>query len=115
MIPAQGLRNAVIGATLLLIALIVGWMLSSRISGIRVLACIAVTLPLWVLLPSLRGGNRRRYAAMTLCLVPYLVIALTELIANPSSRAWSSAVLLLSFTLFILLIAFLRVTRPRLD
>jgi uncharacterized membrane protein len=49
---------------------------------------------------------------MTLCLAPYLVIALTELVANPASRFWSTATLVLSFTLFLLLIAFLRVTRP---
>ena len=48
---------------------------------------------------------------MTLCVVPYLVGALTELIANPAARVWASMALLVAFTLFVLLIVFLRLTR----
>lgn len=48
---------------------------------------------------------------MTLCVVPYMVGALTELIANPAARVWASTALLVAFTLFVLLIVFLRLTR----
>jgi uncharacterized membrane protein len=112
MIARDVIRNAVLGATVVLIVVIACWILSTGLSWARALAAILLTLPLWILLPALVRGNRRRYAAMTLCLAPYLVIALTELVANPASRFWSTATLVLSFTLFLLLIAFLRVTRP---
>jgi uncharacterized membrane protein len=48
---------------------------------------------------------------MTLCVVPYMVGALTELIANPAARVWASSALLVAFSLFVLLIVFLRLTR----
>jgi uncharacterized membrane protein len=115
MTARDGIRNAVLGATVFLIIVIACWILSTGLSWARALAAILLTLPLWILLPALVRGDRRRYAAMTLCLAPYLVIALTELVANPASRFWSTATLLLSFALFLLLIAFLRVTRPTLD
>jgi uncharacterized membrane protein len=64
-----------------------------------------------LLLPSLQRGDRRRYAVMTLCIIPYLVVALTELIANPGARIWAGSVMSLTFALFVASIAYLRVSR----
>jgi hypothetical protein len=56
-------------------------------------------------------GNRRSFAATTLCLLPYLVIALTETIANPAGRARASLGLALVLWQFVALSAYLRATR----
>lgn len=71
---------------------------------------LAVT-PLCAFVPFLARRHRRSYAALTLCLVLYLTLALMELIANPAARIWASLTLLTSFVLFVLLIVYLRVTR----
>lgn len=106
------LRNAVLGATALLIAAVSAWILLPVPSWPRVLWAAIVTLPLWIFAPALRRGERRKYAALTLCVVLYLVLALMELIANPAARLLASVMLLLAFALFVLAIAYLRVSRP---
>ena len=77
----------------------------------RVGIAIAVTLPLVAFLPAIVRDRRRGYAALTLCLVPYLVGALTELVANPGARTWAAITLLLAFALFVMAIVYLRLTR----
>lgn len=105
------IRNAVLGATTLLIVAVSTWILVPTPSWPRILWAALVTLPLWIFAPALRRGDRRKFAALTLCVVPYLVLALMELIANPSARVLASVMLLLAFALFVLAIAYLRVTR----
>lgn len=112
---AARVRVAVLGATALLILAVLAWILTPTVSLGRLASAVIVTLPLWIFIPALHRGERRKYAAMTLCVVPYLALALTELVANPAARALASAILLLAFALFGLLIVFLRVTRPRSD
>lgn len=96
----------------MLIGLLAAWIAVGGLSTPRLLFAAGATLPLWLLLPALTRGHRRSYAAMSLCVVPYLVVALTELVANPAARPWASVMLSLSFTLFVLLVAYLRLTRP---
>ena len=108
---ARRVRACVIGAAVLLIALVAAWILARGPSTTRLLLAIGATLPLWISLPALARGHRRTCAAMSLCVIPYLVVGLTELIANPSSRTRASLVLFVSFALFVLTIAYLRVTR----
>lgn len=110
---AARVRVAVLGATALLILAVLAWILTPTVSLGRLASAVIVTLPLWIFIPALHRGERRKYAAMTLCVVPYLALALTELVANPAARALASAILLLAFALFGLLIVFLRVTRPQ--
>ena len=108
-------RVAVLAATALLILAVLAWILIPTVSLWRLASAVLVTLPLWIFIPALHRGERRKYAAMTLCVVPYLVLALTELVANPAARILASAILLLAFALFALLIVFLRVTRPQYE
>lgn len=68
-------------------------------------------VPLLVLLAALVRKRRRAFAAGTLCLIPYLVLALTELIANPAARVWAAGTLILAFAAFVACIAYLRVSR----
>jgi len=109
--PAMRLRAAVLAAISTLCALILAWAFSAARLWIGIALGIAAALPLVAFVPTLRRGARRGYAALTLCLVPYLAAALTELVANPAARVWASAMLLLSFGSFVLSIAFLRATR----
>ena len=97
--------------TTLLVAIVIAWIIEPAVSILRIGTAAVVTLPLWAWAPALWRGSRKSFAAMTLCVVPYLVGALTELIANPAARVWASTALLVAFTLFVLLIVFLRLTR----
>jgi len=97
--------------TTLLVAIVIAWIIEPAVSILRIGTAAVVTLPLWAWTPALWRGSRKSFAAMTLCVVPYLVGALTELIANPAARVWASTALLVAFTLFVLLIVFLRLTR----
>lgn len=109
------LRAAILGVTSGLALVTAASILSRNLSSMRVFAALAAALPLCAFLPFLVRKQRRAYAALTLCLVVYLTFALMELVANPAARAWASVSLLLSFVLFVMLIAYLRVTRGRVD
>ena len=110
-LAARRIQIAVLIATIAVTALLAAWIISPEASLGRVMGASVATLPLWIFIPALSRKQRRAYAAMTLCVVPYLVAALTELIANPGARIWASTMLVLTFGLFVLLIAVLRVTR----
>jgi uncharacterized membrane protein len=107
-------RNLVLlGTTALLIA--IWWrVLSAGMSVGKMGWAIACTSPLWIALPWLARQSRKAYATLTLCVIPYLIVGITEAIANPLWRAWAALVLCVSFLLFVSLIAYLRVTRPAL-
>jgi uncharacterized membrane protein len=105
------LQRTAIGLTVALIALVAAWLLSARLSLGRALLAVAATAPLWIALPHLLRGVRRTFAWMTLATIPYLVLAVTEAIANPTARAWAGACLFVGFALFVVEIGYLRVTR----
>lgn len=109
---ASKLRAAAIALTAALIALVMLWQFSNRVSVERVLLSLLLTLPLWAPLRGLIRHDRRTYAWATLCVIPYFVLGVTEAIANPGTRAWSATCLALSLMLFVALIGYLRVTRP---
>jgi uncharacterized membrane protein len=111
MLESRIRASVLAGLTLLIVAVAV-WILTPVPSPLRVVWVAVITLPVWILMPALRRGERRRYALLTLCLVPYLVLALTEVIANPPARIAASAMLLFAFSAFVLAILYLRVTRP---
>jgi uncharacterized membrane protein len=79
------------------------------------LARLSVLLvPLLLPLPGLLRGQRRTYAWATLCVTPYFIYGLTEVIANPAVRAPAGAILFASLAWFVTLVNYLRVTRlPR--
>jgi uncharacterized membrane protein len=104
-------RLVAVALTLLLILLICAWTVARELSLPRVVLAALATAPLWLCLAKVRAGHRRTYALLTLVLVPYLVLALMEAIANPAARGWAGAMLLATFALFVCLIAYLRVSR----
>lgn len=107
----ERVRVACVVSTTVLVAIVIAWIIEPEFSIARIGVAGLVTLPLWAWTAALWRGSRRSFAAMTLCVVPYMVGALTELIANPDARVWASTALLVAFILFVLLIAFLRLTR----
>jgi len=72
----------------------------------------AVLVPLLLPVPGLLRGRRTAYAGATLCVTPYLVYGLTEVIANPATRAVAAVILVASFAWFVALVNYLRLTRP---
>jgi uncharacterized membrane protein len=94
-----------------LIVLVAGSILASGWSFPRLLLAATAAAPLaygWI---RLRGRERRVYAWMTLVVIPYIALALTEAVANPTARLWAGACVFTAFGLFVALIACLRATR----
>ena len=94
-----------------LIGALIAWRAGSGLSVGDVVLIVVLTLPLLVAMPRLLAGHRRTYAWMTLAVTPFLIVAITEAVANPAQRAWAAVCLMVAFLLFVLLIAYLRVTR----
>ena len=69
-------------------------------------------LPLAAPLPGLWRGRRRTYAWATLCVAPYVIYGITEVIANPAVRGTASIILFASLGWFIALVLYLRLSRP---
>jgi uncharacterized membrane protein len=104
-------RIAVVSTIGILIAALVAWRVQTGFSiGDAVLIAV-LTLPLLIALPRLLAGHRRTYAWMSLAVAPFLIVAITEAVANPAGRIWAGLCLVVAFLLFVLLIAYLRVTR----
>ena len=99
---------ATVGA---LIAVLVSWRISTGISMADVVLIVVLCSPLLVALPRLAAGNRRTYAWMTLAVTPFLIVAITEAVANPTTRAWAAVCLFVAFALFLMLVSYLRLTR----
>jgi uncharacterized membrane protein len=108
---ARQLRVATPGSTATLIVLVLVWRLSGGVSIGEIVLVAILTLPLGIALPRLRSGHRRTYAWATLAVIPSLVLALTEVIANAAARSWAAACLFLAFVVFVMLIAYLRASR----
>lgn len=75
--------------------------------GWSVLALVPLLLPL----PGLVRGSRRTCAWATLCVAPYFLYGLTEVVANPAVRTLAAAILFASLGWFASLVYCLRVSR----
>jgi len=104
-------RIAVVSTIGILIAALVAWRVRTGFSIGDAVLIAALTLPLLIALPRLLAGHRRTYAWMSLAVTPYLIVAITEAVANPLGRLWAGLCLAAAFLLFVLLIAYLRLTR----
>jgi uncharacterized membrane protein len=104
-------RIAVVSTIGILIAALIVWRVQTGFStGDAVLIAI-LTVPLLIALPRLLAGHRRTYAWMTLAVTPFLIVAITEAVASPGGRIWAALCLIAAFVLFVLLIAYLRLSR----
>lgn len=106
------IRAAVLCTWALLLLLVWGWTLASEFSTTRAAWALLYSLPLWAPLPGLWRGRRYTHAWATLCVLPYLIVGLTESIANAAAQPWAGPMLLAGLLFFTALIAYLRVSRP---
>jgi uncharacterized membrane protein len=104
------LATVTIALVFALIASVVAWQLSGGVSGARLLLCAVLTCPLWAPLRGLMRRDRRTFAWATLCVIPYFILGVTEAVANPARRVWPGLCLALALAVFVLLIAYLRVS-----
>jgi uncharacterized membrane protein len=72
---------------------------------------LLMLVPLAAPLPGLWRGRRRTYAWATLCVAPYLLYGLTEVVANPAVRGAAGAILFASLAWFATLVIYLRLSR----
>lgn len=115
--PADGLkplaraRIATVAAAAVLAACVAAAGLSSGHWPINLAWTLGMLLPIAAPLPGLLRGSRRTYAWATLCVAPYLVYGVTEIVANPAVRIAAAAILFASLALFVALITYLRLSR----
>jgi uncharacterized membrane protein len=107
---ARRWRWLALGSIAILIALVVGWQLSPIASAGGAAKGLFLCIPLLLPLLGLWRGNRYTYRWATLCVVPYFVVGLTEVVANPATRIWTATMLVFALTWFVGLVAYLRVT-----
>jgi uncharacterized membrane protein len=112
-VTVQRTRFAVIATMVTLMAGLIVWRTRSGVSAGDIVVIAVLTAPLLFALPRLLAGHRRTYAWMTLAVTPFLIVGITEAVANPSERVWAGLCLINAFVLFVLLIAYLRVTRAQ--
>lgn len=110
---AQRARLAVTWNIAILIVALILWRVQTGFSIGDAVLIVVLTLPLLIAIPRLLSGHRRTYAWMTLAVTPFIIVAITEAVANPAQRVWAGLCLAVAFLLFVLLIAYLRVTRER--
>jgi uncharacterized membrane protein len=106
-------RIAVVSTIGILIAALVVWRVQTGFSTGDAVLIAVLALPLLIAVPRLLAGDRRTYAWMSLAVTPFLIVAITEAVANPMGRVWAGLCLAVAFLLFVLLIAYLRVTRDQ--
>jgi uncharacterized membrane protein len=110
-VTAQRARLAVIALLAALAAGVLAWQRDSLASG-SFLALLWIA-PLLVPLPGLLRGTRYTYAWSTLLMTGYVALGLTEVIANPGSRAAAAAIVLVAFAAFVAMVVYLRLSRDR--
>jgi uncharacterized membrane protein len=107
---ARRWRWLALASIAVLIALVVGWQLSPTASGTGAAKGLFLCIPLLLPLLGLWRGNRYTFRWATLCVLPYFIVGLTEVVANPTTRAWTATMLVFALTWFVGLVAYLRVT-----
>ncbi len=115
--PPHPLSNTLRVGVVTLVCLLCGewiWWHSQRYSGQTglVLSLVGV-LPWLIIVPSLWRAKRTRHVAATLLLSPYLAYGLMDWVANPGAKGYALGLVLIATTLFITVIAYLRLSRPR--
>lgn len=109
--PLVRARIATLAAAAALAACVVAAGLSSARWPTSLAWTFGMLLPIAAPLPGLLRGSRHTYAWATLCVAPYLVYGVTEIVANPAVRVAAAAILIASLAWFVALITYLRVSR----
>jgi uncharacterized membrane protein len=104
-------RVATLAAAAVLAACVAAAGLGSGRWPINLAWTLGMLLPIAAPLPGLLRGSRRTYAWATLCVAPYLVYGVTEIMANPAVRIAAAVILFASLAWFVALITYLRLSR----
>jgi uncharacterized membrane protein len=104
-------RNAALTAAAALAVCVAAAGLGSSHRPMNLAWTFGMLLPIAAPLPGLLRGSRRTYAWATLCVAPYLVYGITEIVANPAVRVAAGAILFASLAWFVALVTYLRVSR----
>jgi len=105
-------RGFALGTAAILAACVAAATLRAADWPVNLLWTALMLLPLAAPLPGLWRGQRRTYAWATLCVAPYFVFGITEVIANPAVRGAAGVILFASLGWFIALVYYLRRSRP---
>jgi uncharacterized membrane protein len=100
-----------IAMTLLLLALLPAWQLTGRASAGRGALAALLCVPAAAVLTTLLRHRPRTHTWTILCAIPYVILGVMELIANPLERGWALSCAMLAFAQFIVLAGLLRVQR----
>jgi uncharacterized membrane protein len=106
-------RRAVLAAQATLAAVVVVAAVMAGAWRVGLALGVVGLIPVVVPLRGVLSGSRRVHAWATLCVAPYVVVGLTETIANPRFRASGICILSASLAWFLTLVLYLRVTRPQ--
>lgn len=109
--PLARARAASLAAAATLAACVAAAGLSAADWPANLAWALGMLLPIAAPLPGLLRGSRRTYAWATLCVAPYLVFGVTEIVANPAVRVLAGAILFASLAWFVALVAYLRLSR----
>jgi uncharacterized membrane protein len=105
-------RRWTLAAAALLAACVVTAALRSPSWPASVAWAALLLLPVLLPLPGIVRGRPRSFAWATLCVAPYFLYGLTEVIANPAVRATAGAILFASLAWFASLVYGLRSAVP---
>jgi uncharacterized membrane protein len=105
-------RGLTLAMAAILAACVATATLRSAAWPVNLLWTALMLLPLVTPLPGLWRGRRRTYAWATLCVAPYVIYGITEVIANPAVRGTAGIILFASLGWFIALVLYLRLSRP---
>jgi uncharacterized membrane protein len=103
-------RALSLGCIAVLIAIVFSWQLWPTASSAGAGRAVILSVPLLLPVLGLWRGKRYTYRWATLCVMPYFIVGLTEVVANPSTRIWTAAMLTFALAWFVGLVAYLRVT-----
>ena len=103
---AANSRRAAVATWLLLAASVVWWPFAD--AGIGWMPASIALAALLLPLPGIARASTRAMRAAPMALAPALVLALTEVVANPPARRWAAATLALGLFAFAAVLAALR-------
>ena len=110
---ARTTRHLAVGLTAALCGVFIVWHALRYSAVTAAFACLIGVTPWLMLGPGLWRGRRESHAAALLLTSPYLAYGLTEVLANPGSRPFAGATVLLAFGVAVASLAFQRLTQPR--
>jgi uncharacterized membrane protein len=108
-------RGLALGSIAALLVIVFSWQLWPNATAIGAARGLFLSLPLLLPAYGLWQGKRYTYRWATLCVLPYFVVGLTEVVANSATRAWTATMLAVALLWFVSLVAYLRVTAPASD